>query len=263
MMKRIKPFLAELPTLLVSSVIKVLWLDILEESLWPQGEGQANVENWLVSYPYNTFGQQARLPDRLLQFHVQTFVFFFPHSKVELALPVLHLSCAVDFTAIKSAVITFIDSQNSLQFWPTLVIFFPLIMLISKSQSLCRLPCPDHRKECHYGYIQKHFLDRPRCNVIFLLIMGSGGNSCSQTLLSFRFHSLEHKHLREVIQGGQPGNSAFCQYFCPFTTVVINVNTYRACVPLWVYFTTEEVFHFLNKTFQVSIMLGCQKYGSP
>lgn len=135
-------------------------------------------------------------------------------------------------------------------------------MLISKSQLLCRLPCPDHRKECHYGCIQKDFLDHPRCNVIFLLIMASVGNSCSQTVLSFKFHILEHKHPREVIQGGQPGNSVFCQYFCPFTTVVINVNTYHVCVPLRVCFTTEEVFHFLNKTFQVSTMFGCQKYES-
>lgn len=64
-------------TLLLSTVTKVLWLYL---TFWRKVcylKVQANVESWLASYPYNAFGQQARLPDHLLQYHVQTYVFFF------------------------------------------------------------------------------------------------------------------------------------------------------------------------------------------
>lgn len=54
-------------------------------------------------------------------FHVQRFAFvFFSDNKMELSLPTIRLSYAVDFAAIKSCPILYAVSQQYLQLFPAL-----------------------------------------------------------------------------------------------------------------------------------------------
>lgn len=95
----------------------------LEGSSWPQGEEQVNIKSWLISYPQSTLVNKRKTTNIWVSEHETVTDICFPDDKVELALPMLYLSCADDLLLLEVLLFYLLIPTTVNKFGLCLVVF--------------------------------------------------------------------------------------------------------------------------------------------